>query len=557
MRNRVRFILAFILAALALALMIAWSYRVELLLTAVKLNARSSLEIGPTQDVVWQPGPATAPAENDPAPPNIVLILADDLGWNDITLNGGLARGSVPTPHIDSIAHEGVQFTHGYAANATCAPSRAALMSGRYATRFGFEFTPTPAAMMPMLGVMQSASDRQTPPSVANEDHLAIPYESMGMPSSEITLAEVLAARGYQTLHIGKWHLGRAMGMRARDQGFHESLLMASGLYGRLDDPDVIQARQPFDPIDAFLWHGMQFAASFNDEPAFEPPRYLTDYYTDEAVKAIRANRNRPFFLYLSHWAPHTPLQASREDFDALSHIELHRERVYGGMIRALDRSVGRVLSALEEEGLDENTLVVFTSDNGGAGYIGLPDINAPFRGWKISYFEGGLRVPFLARWPSQLPMGVAVDTPVHHFDIFTTAASAAGADVPADRDIDGVDLLPFARGEVEGVPHNALFWRSGAASAVRMGRYKLVVSAPEGLERQAWLADLEADAGEARDLSQEMPEKLAELERALEAWSESQSEPRWTSRVASPINVSRDLSQKDEAGDRFAYWSN
>ena len=559
--------ISYALTALIIALGLIWLYRVELLLYFVQANAESQFDIGPTQQIKWQSGPASAPADADtvadfdnfdnPAPPNIVLILADDLGWNDITLNGGLAAGSVPTPHIDSIAHDGVQFTTGYAANATCAPSRAALMSGRYATRFGFEFTPTPSMMMPMLSVIQSASDRQAPPSIRNEDYVSIPYEAMGMPSSEITLAEVLAERGYRTLHIGKWHLGRSEGMRARDQGFHDSLLMASGLYGRLDDAEVIQARQDFDPIDNFLWRGMRFAASFNDGPAFEPPKYLTDYYTDEAVNAIRANRDRPFFLYLAHWAPHTPLQASRQDYDALAHIDLHRERVYGGMIRSLDRSVGRVLETLREEGLDENTLVIFTSDNGGAGYIGLPDINAPYRGWKISYFEGGLRVPFLARWPDQLPAGTIVDAPVHHFDIFTTAVSAAGAELPSDRELDGVDLIPFARGEFDGVPHDALFWRSGAASAVRMGQYKLVVSAPNGLQRQEWLSDLAADPGEARDLSHEMPEKLAELRAALDAWSQSQAEPRWASRAASAINVSRDLSQEDEPGDLFAYWSN
>ena len=549
-------ILALIGALLILAAL-AWSFRLELALFVVSRVAAPDEAILPTQEVHWQQGPAQAPAPADETPPNILLILADDLGWNDITLHGGLAEGRVPTRNIDSIADQGVHFTQGYAANATCAPSRAALMSGRYATRFGFEFTPTPGAMMPMMRFLSSVSDREAPPTVINRQAITVPFDDKGMPSSEVTLAELLRDQGYRTLHIGKWHLGRAPGMRALDQGFDESLLMASGLYGRLDDPGVIQSRQMFDPIDLFLWRAMSFAARFNDGPDFEPPTYLTDYYTDEAVKAIKANRHRPFFLYLAHWAPHTPLQATKEDFDAFPDIELHRERVYGGMIRALDRSVGRVLETLRELGLEDNTLVIFTSDNGGAGYIGLPDVNHPYRGWKISLFEGGLRVPFLAKWPGRIPAGISFDAPVHHFDLYATAAAAAGAEVPQDRKLDGVDLMPFVRGELDADPHEALFWRSGAAGSVRMGRYKLVVSAPEGHAPEEWLFDLDADPGEQRDLASEMPEKLDELRTALQVWSEEQSEPLWDSQSASPVNVDRDLSQPDQPGDIFAYWSN
>jgi uncharacterized sulfatase len=257
-------------------------------------------------------------------------------------------------------------------------------MSGRYGTRFGCEFTPTPPGMMKLaaLGGREPGRLRET---ITYPDTEAVDYEDMGMPASEITIAELLAERGYHTAHIGKWHLGRASGMAPHDQGFKESLLMASGLYLPEDHPDVVNAKQDFDPIDRFLWAVMRFAVSFNGEKAFEPELYLTDYFTDQAVKAIEANRDRPFFLYLAHWAPHTPLQAAREDYEALSHIENHRERVYAAMIRSLDRGVGRVLDALKDNGLEDNTLVLFTSDNGGAGYIGLPEVNSPFRGWKIN----------------------------------------------------------------------------------------------------------------------------------------------------------------------------
>ncbi|MEE4299621.1 MAG: sulfatase-like hydrolase/transferase, partial [Pseudomonadales bacterium] len=234
-----------------------------------------------------------------------------------------------------------------------------------------------------------------------------------------------------------------------------------------------------------------------------------------------------------------------------------HRERVYGAMIRSLDRGVGRVLDALEANGLTENTLVLFTSDNGGAGYIGLPEVNAPFRGWKISLFEGGVHVPYFAKWPARLPAGTVYEEPVQHFDMYATAAAAAGAELPADRIVDGVDLVPYVTGVAEGVPHDALFWRSGAAQSVRIGDYKMNVSAPEGLPRREWLFDLSKDPGERNDLSEAMPEKLAELRAALAAHNAAQLPPAWPSQMTTPINVDRALGFPFEATDEFAYWSN
>ena len=497
--------IAGIALALVVLLGVGWIFRAEIALFGIGRLMASQNDIGPTQEINWSTGADSEGRDPASRPPNVVLILADDLGWNDVSMNG--PNPTTQTPNIDALAAEGVNFSQGYAANGTCAPSRAALMSGRYGTRFGFEFTPTPTGMMPVVSLVNGTRDRPLrPANVVNTEASSLSYDDMGMPPSEITLAELLAKQGYHTAHIGKWHLGRANGMAAHDQGFAESLLMASGLYGRRDDENVIQARQGFDPIDRFLWAALNFAASFNGGPWFEPPKYLTDYYTDEAVKVIEANKHRPFFLYLAHWAPHTPLQAAREDYEALSDIELHRERVYAAMIRSLDRGVGRVMEALKANGLDENTLVMFTSDNGGAGYIGLPDVNDPYRGWKITLFEGGIRVPFLARWPAKLPAGATYEAPVHHFDMYATAAAAAGADVPTDRVIDGVDLTPFVTGaDPTEAPHDYLFFRSGAAQAVRDERWKLMVSAPQGLARKEWLFDLAAD-GEWTDLLAEHP---------------------------------------------------
>ncbi len=533
-----------------------WIFRAEIALFGINRMMAAENEIGPTQEVVWSSGDDAEGRSLEERPPNIVLILADDLGWNDVSMNG--PNPTTQTPNIDALAAEGITFTQGYAANGTCAPSRAALMSGRYGTRFGFEFTPTPTGMMPIVELLGNAVERPLQPlTVSNTEQASLSYDEMGMPPSEITLAELLADQGYHTVHIGKWHLGRVNGMAAHEQGFAESLLMASGLYGRRDDQDVIQARQNFDPIDRFLWAALNFAASFNGGPRFEPPKYLTDYYTDQAVKVIEANKDRPFFLYLAHWAPHTPLQASKEDYEALSHIELHRERVYAAMIRSLDRGVGRVMQALKTNGIDENTLVMFTSDNGGAGYIGLPDVNEPYRGWKITLFEGGIRVPFLARWPARLPAGETFDAPVHHFDMYATAAAAAGADLPTDRVMDGVDLTAYITGiDTSQAPHEYLFFRSGAAQAVRDGRWKLMVSAPEGQPRKEWLFDLSAE-GEWRDLLAEQPDIAARLREALAGHNQEQEPSRWPWVMTNAYNVDRDLSEEDQPDDEFAYWSN
>ena len=529
-----------VLVALLLVGTVLFVQRERIVLALVGYMVKQRVPVGPNQDIAWSSGTdprGRAPGER---PPNVVLILADDLGWNDLTFGGGgVAGGTVPTPHIDSIAADGVNFTNGYAANGTCAPSRAALMSGRYGTRFGFEFTPTPPAMMRLARFQMMRPGRLRPTLIHEADEVP-DYPDMGMPASEITIAELLAAQGYHTVHIGKWHLGRSNGMAPEDQGFDESLLMASGLYLPEDHPDVVNSKQEFDGIDRFLWAAMRFAASFNGGPAFEPDGYLTDYYSQQAVEVIDANKDRPFFLYLAHWAPHTPLQALREDYDALAHIELHRERVYAAMIRSLDRGVGRVLDALERNGLEENTLVLFTSDNGAAGYIGLPDVNSPFRGWKITLFEGGIHVPFFAKWPERIAPG--------------TVVSAPGAPLPDDRKIDGVDLVPFATGEADGVPHDALFWRSGASQSALVNGWKLNVSDPPG---RHWLFDLRSDPNERHDLSAARPDKLAELQAALAAWNAEQAEPAWPSQASVPINIDKDLSQADAPDDEYIYWSN
>ena len=514
----------------------------------------------PTQPVTWEPGPSSASKAPDDRPPNIVVILVDDLGWNDLTWNGGgVAGGTVATPNIDSLARDGVEFTKGYAGNATCAPSRAALLTGRYPPRFGFESTPAPAAMGKMIFDLNSAQLADGAPATIFHQELISEVPSMeaqGVPASEVTLPEVLRGNGYRTLMLGKWHLGEHEGQRPNDQGFDEFLGFYPGgqLYGREDDPQVVNSKQDFDPIDRFLWKVLPFAIRKNNEPRFTPAEYMTDYLSAHAANAIAANRNQPFFLYLAYNAPHTPLQATRSDYEALPHIENHTTRVYAAMIRSLDRGVGQVLDALRDNGLEQNTLVIFSSDNGGAGYLGIPDVNKPYRGWKMTFFEGGLRSPFFMKWPAVLPAGSTVDTPISHIDIFSTALGAARAQPPQDRVIDGVDLLPFATGKREGAAHEALFWRSGGLQLALFDSWKLQV---DQRQDKRWLYHLDDDPTEQQNLADTEPERLAQLQRRLDAFNAEMGPRHFPALMEGPIPIDRTSAEPFEPGEDFAYWPN
>lgn len=508
--------------------------------------------------VQWAQGPAEATVPLAERPPNIVFILLDDLGINDLsTFGGGVAGGSVPTPNIDKLAADGAIFNQAYAGHGTCAPSRAMLLTGRYPTRTGFEFTPTPSGFAPMVSMVSKSIRNDLPPSFYDGalDDTKPPYEEQGLPSNEVTIAETLKEKGYHTVHIGKWHLGTSAGFMANDQGFDESLLMNSGLFLPESDPGVVNAKVEFDPIDHFLWASMSFAASFNGGELFKPGGYLTDYWTDESLKVIEANKNNPFFLYLAHWAPHTPLQATKADYDALSHIKDHRLRVYAAMIRALDRSVGRIMQKLEDEGLADNTMIVLSSDNGGAGYIGLPEVNAPYRGWKITLFEGGIRVPMLIKWPGKIAPGTKVDTPVAHIDVMPTLAAAAGANLPQGVAIDGLNILPLARGSGSiNRMNNALFWQSGHAKVVRAGDWKLQVN---GRLKKEWLFDLANDPTEQVNLAKKNPKKLAELQALLDAHHKNRTPPLYPSVTDMPVMIDKTLAEQFEPGDEYVYSPN
>ena len=504
--------------------------------------------VADNRPVTWQAGP-TEPA-GEPRPPNIVLIVADDLGFNDITFyGGGIAGGSVPTPNIDAIASEGIHFSNGYAGNGTCAPSRAALLTGRFATRSGFEFTPASA---------QAAEWTAGEGFIEENAEGYPPSEELGLPGSEVTLPELLEQKGYHSVALGKWHLGGGEGMTPTEQGFDEFLgfLPGAAMFMEEDDPEVVNSKQDFDPIDKFLWANLTYAVRYNDGERFAPDSHMTDYFSRQAVRVIEANRNRPFFLYLAYNAPHTPLQAERVDYEALAHIDDHTERTYAAMLRGMDRGIGQVLGALDDHGVADDTVVIFTSDNGGAGYVGLPDLNKPYRGWKITFFEGGIHTPYFVRWPARIPAGSRYDSAVAHVDIFSTALAAAGVAPPRDRVIDGVDVLGYALADPQPPLSRPLFWRTGGYKVVMRDGWKLQWQEQTG---EAWLFNLNDDPTEQVNLSldEAYSEQLRTLRAELDDLDSQMAEPLWPALVEMPIAVDYTIDTLPDTDYETILWSN
>ncbi|HRI53373.1 MAG TPA: sulfatase-like hydrolase/transferase, partial [Pseudomonadota bacterium] len=377
--------------------------------------------------------------------PNIVVLLADDLGKTDISLYGS---PHIKTPNIDSIGRGGATFTEGYITSPICAPSRAGLLTGRYQQRFGFEIINHERYARNRLEYyvfkyILARGDWRVAEAMAVptfDDILA-----QGLPASEITLAELLKPLGYRTAIIGKWHLGSSPQAIPSRRGFdyQYGFYGANTLYANPRRADIVNQRHE-DFSDRFMWSAHREGNCVlrrNDEPV-DDDLYLTTRLAKESSAFIRANKDAPFFLYVPFSAPHTPFQVPREYFDRFASETDANKRVYLGMIAALDDAVGEVLTALRETGLDEQTLVFFLSDNGGATYTRATD-NAPLRGGKFTNFEGGINIPFLLKWKGHIPEGVVFNPPVSALDVFATAAAVAGSPLPTDRAYDGVDLLP------------------------------------------------------------------------------------------------------------------
>ena len=500
--------------------------------------------VGHNQEIVWQQGPDTRSDDR----PNVIVIVADDLGINDMTDYDDLdPSGTMDTPNIDFIANSGIKFKNAYSGSATCAPSRGMIVTGRYATSTGYEFTPVPDGMARAINLFNPEETRYMAESVESNPL----FDNQGLPAEEITFAETLKDAGYYTAHIGKWHLGRGPNFAPLSQGFNESLMMASGLFLPEDDPNVVNAYLPWDPIDKFLWAILDYAASFNESSErdnwFEPKGYLTDYYTDEALKVIEANKNRPFFLYLAHWGVHTPLQALKSDYDKLTHIDNHIERVYAAMIMSLDRSVGRIVESLEANGLSDNTWIIFTSDNGGANYIGLRYINSPYRGWKLTLFEGGIKVPLIF-WKDGITSQEVAQRAMH-IDIMPTIHGLINQELT--HSVDGIDL--FA--DEYDLNQRPIFWKTGHNKVVIKDNWKLQV---EEYSQKQWLFNLADDPTEQLELSDKHPEKVYELMALINQHSEGAKDFIYKPPLLANVDVDRNLKEAVEEGhneDEESVW--
>lgn len=409
---------------------------------------------------------AAAAARN----PNIVLIVADDLGYGELGIQGG----SIPTPHIDSIGAAGVRFTQGYVSCPVCSPTRAGLMTGRYQQRFGHELNPGPA---------QEAAD------------------NFGLPLDQVTLADRLKKLGYRTGMVGKWHLGYKPEYHPQKRGFDE-------FFGFLGGAHPYNSEQAGNPILR------------GTTPAPESA-YLTTAFAREAASFIDRHAAAPFFLYLPFNAVHNPLQATDEYSARTAHIGDPKRRTFAAMLTALDDAVGAILDRLRRHKLDNDTLVIFISDNGGP----TPQTssqNGSLRGFKAQVYEGGIRVPLLMRWTGRIPKSSTYTQPVIALDLHSTAVAAAGGSAPG---LDGVDLFPYLAGKRPDKPHQTLFWRFGTQSAVRHGPWKLLRLRKEAPPQ---LYNLDRDPAETNDLATAEPARTAELEALYSAWDSQLQPPTW-----------------------------
>jgi arylsulfatase A-like enzyme len=470
---------------------------------------------------------AEPPASSAARPPNVVLIVVDDLGKHDTSV---YEPSFVPTPNLEQLAASGVTFTAGYVTAALCAPSRASLLTGRYAQRYGFELLTHdryPRNRLEGFLVRHLLADHGWQPMPGDgEVPGGADIARQGAPRSELLLSELLKKQGYATGVFGKWHLGTGE-LAPRSRGFDASYYFegAFTLMADPEHPDIASVRRD-DLPDRFQWFQGRRSNSpvLRDGAPVDEERYLTDAIADEAVAWIEKQKATPFFAYVPFNAPHAPFQAPRAYLDRFASEPREDRRIYFAMIAALDDAIGRVLAALERTGVSDETLVVFVSDNGGALYTGVPD-NTPLAEGKFSNFEGGINVPFVARWPGRIAPGTTYREPISTLDAFATIARAANVALPADREYDGVDLLPYLRGEETTPPHEALFWRAGEHRAVRAGHEKLIVDARTGTRV---LFDLAADPSEQRDLAAERAARADELEAKLRAWEQKLVPSRW-----------------------------
>jgi len=439
---------------------------------------------------------ATLHAADAPKPAgklNIILFLIDDLGWRDLGCQGS---AYYQTPNIDQLARDGVRFTDAYAACAVCSPTRAAVLTGKYPAR--------------LLLTDWLPSGRWNPKAKLREGRFV-----RALPMEEFTLAEALREAGYRTASIGKWHLGSEPFSLPQHHGF--DINIAGNAHGAPGNYFF-----PYDGDWAIPTTGLR--AKWNVLPDGKPGEYLTDRLTDEAVKFIRDQRERPFFLYFPHYGVHTPLQAKKEmiaKYEKIPEGQRQGKPEYAAMIESVDQSVGRVMDTLRELGLEQNTLIIFTSDNG--GFYNATS-NAPLRANKGAYYEGGIRVPLIIKWPGVTKPGRVSGEPVISTDLYPTCLAAAGQPLRPNQHVDGLNLQPLLA-DGASLGRAALFWHyphynehpsSVPSSVIRKGPWKLIETFdPEGVE----LYNLADDLSETRNLASDRADLVKELRRELDAW--------------------------------------
>ncbi len=406
--------------------------------------------------------------------PNFIIILADDLGYADLGIHGSK---QIPTPNIDQLGHDGIVFSSGYVSSSVCSPSRAGLMTGKNQVGFGYNNN---------IGPSQTGFDPNF----------------RGLPVNEKTLADKLQSSGYVTGLVGKWHLGESSHFHPLKRGFDEFWGFLGGAH------DYFNA-QPGAT-------GMECPIECNYKtPA--PLNYITDDIGTECVDFIKRHKNEPFFLYASFNAPHSPMQATEDDLKLFGHIKDKLRRTYCAMVYRLDQNVGRIIGTLEEEGLEDNTFVVFLSDNGGPAVdpISNGSVNAPLRGQKTTLLEGGVRVPFIFKWPAKLEAGKRIQEMVSSLDICPTFIEAAGGTASEIDSCQGVNLIPFIIGHTDDIPHYYMKWSYTVSTAIREGDWKLI-SLPD---RLPMLYNLSEDISELNDVALQNPDRTKAMMKKLGNW--------------------------------------
>lgn len=463
-------------------------------------------------------------------PPNIIILLADDLGKYEVSAYG---VDHISTPNIDRIGEEGVIFDEGYVTAPTCAPSRCGLMTGRVQNRYGFE---TQIMEHYPTNIIEYWSGKYfvNTGSFIMKAKPDFPAEwqahKQGVPPTEITLAERLKAMGYHTGIVGKWHLGISRHNLPLNRGFDYQF----GFYGAfsLYTPErnwshvINHEHQSFSAQHQWNTGRYGEAAIMEMGEEIYEEEYLTYAFRDKAMDFIEENKEEPFFLYCAFSAPHVPFQAPVDYYCMYEDVEDDNKRVYYAMISALDDAIGEIHQKIKDLGLEENTIIYLLSDNGGASYTKATD-NGPLKGGKLTQFEGGINVPFMMKWKGKIPAGSRYEYPVSSADIFATSVLNAGGTLPADREYDGVDLIPYVTGKNKDRPHQHLFWRADHIWAIRDGDYKLILSTRDGW---AELYDLKKDKSEIYNLKEQMPELYQVLYDTHKQWQDSNlpDKPLW-----------------------------